>query len=80
MVEYRCPSCRKTLTEQGSFFPFCSERCKLKDLGAWASGAYSVPGEEASPEEIASAVRTPGSESQSKTGQMSPQKRGKTTI
>jgi endogenous inhibitor of DNA gyrase (YacG/DUF329 family) len=25
--------------------PFCSERCKLIDLGAWASGRYAVPGE-----------------------------------
>jgi len=23
--------------------PFCSQRCKLADLGAWASGQYSVP-------------------------------------
>ena len=57
MVEYRCPSCKKSLSEQGQFFPFCCERCKLKDLGAWASGAYAVPVEDASDEEIAAAVR-----------------------
>jgi endogenous inhibitor of DNA gyrase (YacG/DUF329 family) len=28
--------------------PFCSERCKLIDFGAWASGAYRVPTAEAS--------------------------------
>jgi endogenous inhibitor of DNA gyrase (YacG/DUF329 family) len=28
--------------------PFCSERCKLVDLGAWAAEAYRVPGESAS--------------------------------
>jgi hypothetical protein len=27
--------------------PFCSERCKLIDFGAWASGAYRVPTPEA---------------------------------
>jgi endogenous inhibitor of DNA gyrase (YacG/DUF329 family) len=26
--------------------PFCSERCRLIDLGNWASGDYRVPGEE----------------------------------
>ena len=25
-------------------FPFCSERCKLIDLGHWFAGAYTVPG------------------------------------
>jgi endogenous inhibitor of DNA gyrase (YacG/DUF329 family) len=38
--------------------PFCSERCKLMDLGAWASDQYAIPGtplerpldEEASPQ------------------------------
>lgn len=29
------------------FRPFCSERCKLLDLGQWLSGAYSVPAVEA---------------------------------
>jgi endogenous inhibitor of DNA gyrase (YacG/DUF329 family) len=24
--------------------PFCSERCKLLDLGAWASEKYVIPG------------------------------------
>lgn len=57
MVEYRCPSCKHTLTEQGDFFPFCSQRCKLQDLGAWASGAYAVPGKDATDEELSSAVR-----------------------
>ena len=25
--------------------PFCSERCKLIDLGAWADGSYNIPGD-----------------------------------
>ena len=25
--------------------PFCSQRCKLADLGQWFSGAYAIPGE-----------------------------------
>lgn len=30
--------------------PFCSERCKLLDLGRWLEGAYRIPGEPVSPE------------------------------
>ncbi len=35
-----CPTCNKQLTWSTSnkFRPFCSERCKLIDLGAWAAG------------------------------------------
>jgi endogenous inhibitor of DNA gyrase (YacG/DUF329 family) len=29
--------------------PFCSERCKMADLGRWLSGDYSVPDEPAGP-------------------------------
>ncbi|MFM6929849.1 MAG: DNA gyrase inhibitor YacG [Bdellovibrio sp.] len=41
----KCPQCgRLTLySEENSFRPFCSERCKLIDLGEWASGGYSIP-------------------------------------
>jgi len=31
---------------QSPWRPFCSERCKLIDLGAWASEKRSIPGEE----------------------------------
>ena len=41
----RCPRCgTEVLFEGNPFRPFCSERCKLIDLGNWASGAYRVPG------------------------------------
>jgi len=40
-----CPQCGKVVewTAQSAFRPFCSERCKLVDLGAWAAEAYRVP-------------------------------------
>jgi len=40
-----CPQCgaRVEWTPASQFRPFCSERCKLLDLGAWASEAYRVP-------------------------------------
>jgi endogenous inhibitor of DNA gyrase (YacG/DUF329 family) len=32
-------------SESSPWRPFCSERCKLTDLGAWASEKHSIPGE-----------------------------------
>jgi endogenous inhibitor of DNA gyrase (YacG/DUF329 family) len=41
-----CPTCKKeTRWEDNSFRPFCSERCRLIDLGKWASEDYRIPGE-----------------------------------
>jgi len=37
-----CPTCRKVVLATGENFPFCSDRCRLLDLGKWASGAYKV--------------------------------------
>ncbi|ATE58566.1 DNA gyrase inhibitor YacG [Thauera sinica] len=41
----RCPTCGKDVEwkPENRFRPFCSERCKQIDLGAWASEAYRVP-------------------------------------
>ena len=41
-----CPHCAKDVIwnkEVSPYRPFCSERCKLIDLGQWASESYSVP-------------------------------------
>jgi len=38
----RCPSCRKVVLRKEPDFPFCSERCRLIDLGKWASGGYVI--------------------------------------
>jgi endogenous inhibitor of DNA gyrase (YacG/DUF329 family) len=39
----RCPICRKpTDSETHADFPFCSERCRLLDLGNWASEKYVI--------------------------------------
>lgn len=38
-----CPICKAPVDSEGSGeFPFCSERCRLLDLGAWASEKYVV--------------------------------------
>jgi uncharacterized protein len=38
----RCPTCRKLVTKEDEHFPFCSDRCRLIDLGKWASGKYRI--------------------------------------
>jgi endogenous inhibitor of DNA gyrase (YacG/DUF329 family) len=40
-----CPRCGSAVewTPEARWRPFCSERCKLIDLGAWASGTYRIP-------------------------------------
>lgn len=44
----RCPQCggASEWSTDNPFRPFCSERCKLIDLGAWANESYKVPVQE----------------------------------
>ena len=43
----RCPACGgdSVYSEQNAYRPFCSERCKSLDFGAWASESFRVPSE-----------------------------------
>jgi endogenous inhibitor of DNA gyrase (YacG/DUF329 family) len=43
-----CPRCGKQVVwdQENPFRPFCSERCKIVDLGAWATEKYRVPVQE----------------------------------
>jgi len=43
-----CPTCGKhtPFTPENPFRPFCSQRCKLIDLGEWAKESYSIPDEQ----------------------------------
>jgi uncharacterized protein len=41
-IALRCPICRTLVTQEGEFFPFCSDRCRVIDLGKWASGGYRI--------------------------------------
>jgi len=46
MLEVKCPQCGKKVKYEGNEFrPFCSERCKLLDFGAWADEQYNLPAE-----------------------------------
>lgn len=48
-----CPTCGKvnTWTTENTNKPFCSDRCKLIDLGDWANEKFKVPGGPADPME-----------------------------
>ncbi|MDH4099698.1 MAG: DNA gyrase inhibitor YacG [Nitrospirota bacterium] len=51
-MRIKCPICKSTTTwEENPWRPFCSERCKLIDLGKWASEDYRVEGKPATDEE-----------------------------
>lgn len=59
MKAVRCPVCnaRSVWSEDNPFRPFCSERCKLIDLGAWASDRYAIAG---GPQDDDSSAPSPG--------------------
>ncbi|WP_115220277.1 DNA gyrase inhibitor YacG [Legionella donaldsonii] len=46
-----CPTCGKknTWCPENTFKPFCSERCKLIDLGEWARETRKIPGDSVDP-------------------------------
>jgi len=42
----KCPTCKREIDWSASpFRPFCSERCRLIDLGAWLSEQRAIPGD-----------------------------------
>ncbi|MCK9529618.1 MAG: DNA gyrase inhibitor YacG [Gammaproteobacteria bacterium] len=48
-MKVKCPTCGKSVvwTPEQRWRPFCSERCKLIDLGEWAAERHAIPGEPA---------------------------------
>jgi endogenous inhibitor of DNA gyrase (YacG/DUF329 family) len=43
----RCPTCQRPIqwTDQFPYRPFCSDRCRLIDLGAWLSATHAIAGD-----------------------------------
>lgn len=43
----KCPTCQSNVEwiESSIYRPFCSDRCRLIDLGEWASEKHSIPSE-----------------------------------
>lgn len=52
----KCPTCKKEVLMTNAFpdRPFCSKRCKLIDLGEWASEGHKIAGEEVDLESLES--------------------------
>lgn len=51
-IHLTCPRCQQSTTWQNNpYRPFCSQRCKLIDLGAWASEEYKITTEALLPNE-----------------------------
>jgi hypothetical protein len=43
-MKIKCPICHELTTwEENPDRPFCSRRCRLTDLGAWAAESYRIP-------------------------------------
>ena len=53
-IEVKCPRCAKQTiySKENPYRPFCSERCKLIDLGNWADGKYSIEGKKIDPSQV----------------------------
>ena len=52
VLSLRCPTCRNLVLREDPEFPFCCERCRLIDLGKWASGGYVISSPITDPEDI----------------------------
>ncbi|MGQ0586651.1 MAG: DNA gyrase inhibitor YacG [Gammaproteobacteria bacterium] len=55
VTKARCPGCSGPVDSSAAnrWQPFCSERCRLADLGQWFAGRYAVPADDATPAEPA---------------------------
>ena len=53
--EVACPACGQPALfgPQNRWRPFCSERCRITDLGGWASESYRIPGAPETPDKPA---------------------------
>jgi len=53
MKKVNCPTCGKEViwSSDSTWRPFCSDRCRLIDLGEWASESHRIAGEDTYPEE-----------------------------
>ncbi len=52
-LRVRCPHCKtEFLYHSSEFRPFCSERCRMVDLGHWLDGSYGVPAQKITEEEL----------------------------
>ncbi len=50
MATVKCPTCKRPVTwsAESPYRPFCSDRCRLIDLGAWLTEQHKIPDESVS--------------------------------
>lgn len=53
LKDIKCPTCERpsTFSPTNKYRPFCSDRCKLIDLGEWGSEGYKIPVKESTVQE-----------------------------
>jgi endogenous inhibitor of DNA gyrase (YacG/DUF329 family) len=60
-MKLACPICKAPVESEGNpDFPFCSERCRMKDLGNWAAERYVVSEPAFDEEELENDLKRPG--------------------
>jgi uncharacterized protein len=60
-LSLRCPTCKSIVLRSDEHFPFCSDRCRLIDLGKWASGGYRISSPVLDPELLEEVEQRPQS-------------------
>lgn len=60
MTQIACPTCQKKTvwSTENKDRPFCSAKCKLIDLGEWASESYAIPQQTSEEDEVFSDALT----------------------
>ena len=51
-MNWKCPICGKSAKLGDPDFPFCGERCRLIDLGAWLSELHKIPDERTAEDQL----------------------------
>ncbi|MBZ5522613.1 MAG: DNA gyrase inhibitor YacG [Acidobacteriia bacterium] len=67
----RCPTCRALVLAGDENFPFCSDRCRLIDLGKWASGGYVISTPITDPEQLENMLSEESKTARTESGQES---------
>jgi endogenous inhibitor of DNA gyrase (YacG/DUF329 family) len=70
MRTYACVICKRTVQFEGKLppeYPFCSERCRMIDLGLWFREAYSID-RDLTPEDLSDSARLAGDQGEPRSG------------
>jgi endogenous inhibitor of DNA gyrase (YacG/DUF329 family) len=53
-TKVKCPTCKRPVewSPESAYRPFCSDRCRLIDLGAWLTEQHKIPDDSGVDEEI----------------------------